>query len=259
MWNHYDSIRRTNNNIEGYHSSFNKLVKTKNPNIFYLITKIKILHNSTIINLIRARNGSRQKQKNIEVEKNLTYELLKTQFNQDNKFEEYLNALSIQIQYPYSAFSSDSTPTPDSAIEESFISIEQPSSQQASTLTDTTIETTTNQLTNQLTNITDSQPCTSSSLSTDNQPTRQLLRFRRPGGGYFEINRDDLDECSEDEESTRYTPSNLIDQESVQRLRQLHNEFHNKEEIEQEIQEKYSQEILRHVGTLEVDLEVRNY
>ncbi|RNA32908.1 Ragulator complex LAMTOR3, partial [Brachionus plicatilis] len=102
VWNHFDSVTRTNNKVEGYHSAINKLVRVAHPNLFDIIDFIKSQQVSTYLNYLRLKQGTfTKKQSKEDYEKDMIYSLLKMEFSSTNDFQEYFHGISYHIRYPY--------------------------------------------------------------------------------------------------------------------------------------------------------------
>ncbi|CAF1006865.1 unnamed protein product, partial [Brachionus calyciflorus] len=99
VWNRFDSVVRTNNRIEGFHSAINKHIKSKffRPNFFYLGSSNYILYklfaNKTRITI--------SKQSKNDAGKDLIYGLLKFEFSSSSEFKEYFYGISYHIKYLY--------------------------------------------------------------------------------------------------------------------------------------------------------------
>ena len=107
-WNHFDSIRRTNNSIEGFHSGLNKFISSKHPNIYKLVKQLSILHNSTSINYLAAKYlVDRPKQSKKEEEKDKRIENIKQQYIINNDLNQLLIAMGLQVQLPYESISDE--------------------------------------------------------------------------------------------------------------------------------------------------------
>jgi len=58
VWNHYGNFgRRTINNLEAFHSSLKRRIKTAHPNIFVFISHLKNIQKSNIIEMEKLDNG----------------------------------------------------------------------------------------------------------------------------------------------------------------------------------------------------------
>ena len=110
MWNFWAELKRTNNNIEGFHSYLNQYVRSNHPNIYKLIELLKKNHSTTLTNIKRAETGFRPKQKTQERNKDLTIEIIKEQYRQDSNFEQLFSAMTFQVQFPYHSSWDDENP-----------------------------------------------------------------------------------------------------------------------------------------------------
>lgn len=81
---------------------FNKLVKTKHPTIYFLISKLKILHNSTSLSNLSAKlTGARKKQRKVDEDKDFRIEIIKEEYRRNKNFADFFLAMSVQVQFPY--------------------------------------------------------------------------------------------------------------------------------------------------------------
>ena len=76
IWNHYDSDKRTNNDLEGYNSKLSKFLK-KHPNIWIFIKKIREEESNSALSYIRILNGTFQKRGRNCVDTSRDLEILK--------------------------------------------------------------------------------------------------------------------------------------------------------------------------------------
>ncbi|CAF0997761.1 unnamed protein product [Brachionus calyciflorus] len=80
IWNHHQSDIRTNNNVEGFNSTYNRHVRTVHPNIFLLINFLKEQQAYALIDYERIKQSQAVRPvSKIQVEIQLTLELKKVQ------------------------------------------------------------------------------------------------------------------------------------------------------------------------------------
>ncbi|CAF0798938.1 unnamed protein product [Brachionus calyciflorus] len=89
IWNHYDSLTRTNNRVEGFHSAIKRLLSSPHPNIYVLIDFLKQQQSCTVINYLRINQRIYSKQRPAKDTKNLLIELCKVEYNSTLNFEEF--------------------------------------------------------------------------------------------------------------------------------------------------------------------------
>ncbi|CAF1147685.1 unnamed protein product, partial [Brachionus calyciflorus] len=80
MWNHYSSHTKTNNFIEGFHSSLNHNINRIHPNIFFLIGYLKDLQSNASIDYERLKQGQSIRKKCKQEEKDSRLEFLKAKY-----------------------------------------------------------------------------------------------------------------------------------------------------------------------------------
>jgi hypothetical protein len=96
VWNHYESEKRTNNDIEGYNSKLEKFLGT-HPNIWLFINKIKAEESTATLKYMRINNDtlSYRKRNAVDVDRDLEIQNAKIRYltNKINIME-YLNEVS---------------------------------------------------------------------------------------------------------------------------------------------------------------------
>jgi hypothetical protein len=104
FWNHYQRQRRTNNDLEGYHSHLNYAFPKHHPNLAKLVKFIQQNHgvSKDIYYKTMAGNYEVKKQTKKEKEKDLNFELIHQEFSSgQTTLKEYFKKLTYQIMYPY--------------------------------------------------------------------------------------------------------------------------------------------------------------
>ncbi|CAF1066414.1 unnamed protein product [Brachionus calyciflorus] len=100
LWNHYDSLTRTNYRVEGFHSSINKLLPNPHPNLYVLIDFLKQQQCCTLLSYLRCQQRIYARKPPVKDGKNLILELFKVKYNSSLNFSEFFRGLNYYIQYP---------------------------------------------------------------------------------------------------------------------------------------------------------------
>ncbi|CAF1083058.1 unnamed protein product [Brachionus calyciflorus] len=100
IWNHYKSQKRTNNDLEGFHSKLTKFLPKYHPKFSDILNCINREDSKTTNAYLRPNKKSKQAKR--EVEKDLKILMIHEEFERNNiSFKDYFDNLTHQVMSPY--------------------------------------------------------------------------------------------------------------------------------------------------------------